>query len=98
MALAFEIPVERLVGIDLGTPATAPRVRRRFRLRALALLVGAMLLGSVVTLGAVRVTAALTSTLQQESLADRPVTPDLPREWRWERKPITFDHMFREKR
>lgn len=22
-------------------------------------------------------------------------TPELPREWRWERKAITFDHMFR---
>ena len=23
------------------------------------------------------------------------MTPDLPREWRWERKAITFDHMYR---
>ena len=26
-----------------------------------------------------------------------PVPVELPREWRWERKSITFDHMFREK-
>lgn len=24
------------------------------------------------------------------------VAPELPREWRWERKAITFDHMFRQ--
>jgi hypothetical protein len=31
--------------------------------------------------------------------AEAPARPraELPREWRWERKAITFDHMFRER-
>lgn len=35
-----------------------------------------------------------------EPAAAGPVWPEreLPREWRWERKPITFDHMFRQAR
>ena len=33
------------------------------------------------------------ATEQAESIS----APELPREWRWERKEITFDHMYRHK-
>ena len=37
---------------------------------------------------------AFASTLAPESSGT--ATSELPREWRWEREPVKFDHMYRE--
>ncbi len=70
----------------------------RWRPLTIGLLAGA-LLGTGLTLlagGAPRAGAAPEArpAAAAREWPDRP----LPREWRWERKAITFDHMFRERR
>lgn len=63
------------------------------------------LLASVLTLLALMlstlVATSLTSYRPPPAAADppalqvaKPPTPELPREWRWERDPVTFDHAY----
>lgn len=72
---------------------------RRRRAWAVPLGLG-VLLGAVLAAGLDRLPQLDLHALRSAPVASARVWPEreLPREWRWERKAITFDHMFRQKR
>ncbi len=66
-----------------------------FEMVLLATMVVCALVLAVATLGSRRArTAAAVPVAAIEAPTTAP-TSELPREWRWERAPITFDHMYR---
>ena len=86
------------IGILHHRPAERERGRRHYVLvgAVLGLMIGA--LGFAIVESAVPlVRAALTTeTAVVGSLAELPGR-ELPREWRWEREAVDFDHMYRQK-
>ena len=80
----------------MKTRVNVSRMRKvRLLLRAAAgVVVTAILIAVAAEIGVAKPFRAIA-----EVSTDAPPAPSrapLPREWRWERKPITFDHMFRQ--
>ena len=71
----------------------------RIDLRLLAVAVAAALLAVAFSTGARHVVGAYRSAPAGiRPAVQPPAAVELPREWRWERKAIEFEHMYRKKR
>jgi len=78
--------------------SAAPALGRAWAL-ALGVLIGliAGVLGFALvesTVGAVRVALSVETPAVAEATVEYPAR-ELPREWRWERKPVEYEHMYR---
>jgi len=96
MAHTIEYPLShRFTYRHRGTLAMRPPIDpRRF-----VVLAGAALLVAVLAKVAYPVVQARSVTTPEAPAAAESLQPaELPREWRWERKAVTFDGMFRQKR
>jgi len=77
-------------------PAGRPALWSRIDLRLLIVAVAAALFGMAFSTGARHVVEAYRSVpAQNRPAVQPPLAVELPREWRWERKAIEFERMFR---
>ena len=71
-------------------------MRAPTKVRDFSVLTLGMLLGATFMLGAAALAGSLSEPASEEAIvSSRSQTAELPREWRWERKAIDFDHMYR---
>ena len=74
------------------------RARRRRRdPRWLAIALGLALIGAAAWLGSPRVLEAYEEARSEatQEAAENAAPAELPREWRWEKKAVSFEHMYR---
>ena len=96
MAYALEHPFD-----DLFTDRDSRTLVKRppFDPRLLIVIVGTALLSAAIARGAPPIVEAYESAkVQAPPVAESLQLAELPREWRWERKAVTFDDMYRQKR
>jgi hypothetical protein len=90
MSQSIAIHHHRLSGREWGR-------RHQLLLGALlGLVIGALGVAIVATTADVVRAALANETAASDAVAAYPVR-ELPREWRWERKAVEFDHMYRQK-
>jgi len=83
----------------IGGSAGWRLMRPRIDLRLLILALGAALLGAGIAPAARHaIEAYRAATVQTRPSAESLAPVELPREWRWERKAVQFEHMYRQKR